>query len=139
MPIKQSFAVTGSVNQLGQVQAIGGVNEKIEGFFDLCNARGLTGDQGVMIPTSNIKHLMLRHDVVDAVVAGRFHIYPVATIDEGIEILTGMPAGSANEEGVYPEGTMNRIVFDRLAELAAKRRALELENEEDTEENKKKR
>jgi lon-related putative ATP-dependent protease len=139
VPIKQSLAVTGSVNQLGQVQAIGGVNEKIEGFFDLCNARGLTGDQGVLIPTSNVKHLMLRHDVVDAVSAGRFHIYPIATIDEGIEVLTGMPAGSANEEGVYPEGTVNRIVFDRLSELAAKRRELDVENEEDAEENTNKR
>ena len=79
MPIKQSLAVTGSVNQLGEVQAIGGVNEKIEGFFDLCRARGLTGDQGVLIPRPNVKHLMLRHDVVEAVAAGQFAVYPIAT------------------------------------------------------------
>jgi lon-related putative ATP-dependent protease len=134
VPIKQSIAVTGSVNQHGQVQAIGGVNEKIEGFFDLCNARGLTGDQGVMIPASNVKHLMLRHDVVDAVAAGRFRIYPISTIDEGIEILTGLPAGKANDKGVYPKGTINRLVYDRLAAIGAKRRQLDAEskNEDDT-------
>lgn len=127
VPIKQSIAVTGSVNQLGQVQAIGGVNEKIEGFFDLCNARGLTGDQGVMIPAANIKHLMLRHDVVEAVAAGRFHIYPISTIDEGIEVLTGIPAGVADADGKYPKGTVNRLVQDRLAEFAERRRQLDVE------------
>jgi predicted ATP-dependent protease len=125
VPIKQSIAVTGSVNQLGQVQAIGGVNEKIEGFFDLCKARGLTGDQGVMIPSANVKHLMLRHDVVDAVAAGQFAIYPISTIDEGIEVLTGIPAGVANAKGVYPKGTINRMVSDRLIALAEKRRVLD--------------
>jgi len=119
-PISQSFAVTGSVNQSGEVQAIGGVNEKIEGYFDLCNARGLTGEQGVLIPASNVKHLMLRQDVVDAVVAGRFAVYPIATIDEGIAMLTGLPAGAPDAEGRYPEGTVNRMVADRLAELAQK-------------------
>jgi lon-related putative ATP-dependent protease len=127
VPIKQSIAVTGSVNQHGEVQAIGGVNEKIEGFYDLCNARGLTGDQGVMIPSSNVKHLMLRHDVVDAVAAGRFSIYPISTIDEGIEVLTGLPAGTANDKGVYPKGSFNRLVQDRLAKLAEKRRRLDAE------------
>jgi lon-related putative ATP-dependent protease len=122
VPIKQSFAVTGSVNQHGHVQAIGGVNFKIEGFFDLCNARGLTGEQGVLIPLSNVKHLMLRQDVRDAVEAGDFHIYAVDTIDQGIEILTGMPAGEVDEEGNYPEGTVNYRVKARLAELAEKRR-----------------
>ncbi|MCC6457414.1 MAG: AAA family ATPase [Caldilineaceae bacterium] len=122
VPVKQSLAVTGSVNQLGQVQAIGGVNEKIEGFYDLCNARGLTGDQGVLIPVANVKHLMLRHDVVEAVAAGRFQIYPITTIDEGIEVLTGIPAGAADKQGRYPTGTINRMVSDRLAELATKRR-----------------
>ena len=92
-PIRQSLAVTGSVNQLGQVQAIGGANEKIEGFFDLCAARGLAGDQGVLIPAANVKHLMLKQAVVDAVRAGKFAIYPIATVDEGIEVLTGVPAG----------------------------------------------
>ena len=125
VPIKQSLAVTGSVNQLGQVQAIGGVNEKIEGFYDLCNARGLTGDQGVLIPYANIKHLMLRHDVVDAVAAGQFQIYPIKTIDEGIEVLTDLPAGKANAKGVYPRGSINRRVDDRLTAIAAKRRELD--------------
>jgi predicted ATP-dependent protease len=125
IPIKQSLAVTGSVNQLGQVQAIGGVNEKIEGFFELCQARGLTGDQGVLIPAANVKHLMLRQDVVDAVEAGEFAIYPVATIEEGIELLTGMPAGERGEEGRYPEGSFNRRVEDKLAEMMEKRIALD--------------
>jgi predicted ATP-dependent protease len=123
LPIKQSLAVTGSVNQHGQVQAIGGVNEKIEGFFDICKARGLTGDQGVLIPVSNVKHLMLRNDVVEAVEQGQFHVYPVATIDQGIEILTGVPAGERDEEGNYPEGSVNAMVEQRLVEMAEKRRA----------------
>jgi predicted ATP-dependent protease len=121
VPIKQSLAVTGSVNQHGQVQAIGGVNEKIEGFFDLCRARGLTGEQGVLIPTSNVKHLVLRQDVVDAVSGGQFHIYPVKFIDQGIEILTGRPAGERDEEGNYPEASINDLVERRLGELAEKR------------------
>jgi lon-related putative ATP-dependent protease len=121
VPIKQSLAVTGSVNQRGQVQAIGGVNQKIEGFFDICQARGLTGDQGVLIPASNVKHLMLRQDVVDAVEEGRFHVYPVETVDEGIEILTGETAGERDEEGNYPEGTINARVQQRLTALAEKR------------------
>ncbi len=95
MPIKQGIAVTGSVNQNGQIQPIGGVNQKIEGFFDLCKARGLTGDQGVMIPVQNVKNLMLRRDLVDAVAAGQFRIYAVSTVDEGIEILTGLPCRNA--------------------------------------------
>lgn len=123
VPIKQSFAVTGSVNQFGQVQAIGGANEKIEGFFDLCKARGLTGEQGVLIPQANVKHLMLRRDVVEAVAGGLFSIYPVTTIDEGIELLTGVPAGDADADGRYPEGTVNRKVADRLAALAEKSKA----------------
>jgi lon-related putative ATP-dependent protease len=124
-PIKQSFAVTGSVNQFGQVQPIGGVNEKIEGFFDLCKARGLTGEQGVLIPSANVKHLMLRQDVVEAVAAKQFHIYPVETIDQGIEILTGIPAGEPNAKGLFPKGTVNRMVADRLAELAEKRKVMD--------------
>lgn len=130
VPIKQSLAVTGSVNQFGQVQAIGGVNEKIEGFFDLCQARGLTGEQGVLIPAANVKHLMLRRDVVEAAEAGRFHIYPVATIDEGIELLTGVPAGQADEEGVYPEDTVNRMVADRLAAMSKKREKMDSRKDE---------
>ena len=117
-PIKQSLAVTGSVNQHGQVQAIGGVNEKIEGFFEVCQARGLTGEQGVLIPSSNVKHLMLRRDVVEAVAAGQFQVYPIETIDQGIEILTGLPAGERDETGHFPEGSINRRVEARLAALA---------------------
>ena len=123
IPIKQSLAVTGSVNQHGQVQAIGGVNEKIEGFFDICNTRGLTGDQGVLIPQSNVKHLMLRKDVVEAVAAGKFAIYAVETIDEGIEILTGIPAGERDEAGNFPEGTVNHRVEARLIQLAEMRKS----------------
>jgi len=128
-PIKQSLTVTGSVNQHGQVQAIGGVNEKIEGFFDLCRARGLTGDQGVLIPASNVKHLMLRHDVVEAVAAGQFQVYAVETIDQGIELLTGLPAGERNKAGSYPKGSINYRVEARLAELAKKRADLAKEQE----------
>lgn len=124
-PIKQSLAVTGSVNQHGQVQPIGGVNEKIEGFFDLCNARGLTGEQGVIIPQSNVKHLMLREDVVAAVKAGLFHIYAVSTIDEGIEILTGLTAGMRDHSGKFPAGSINERVEARLALMAEARIAYE--------------
>ena len=98
VPIRQGIAVTGSVNQNGQIQPIGGVNQKIEGFFDVCKACGLTGDQGVMIPVQNVKNLMLRKDLVEAVAAGQFRIYAVSTIDEGIEILTGYPAGVRDEQ-----------------------------------------
>ena len=118
VPIRQSLAVTGSVSQHGQVQAIGGVNEKIEGFFDICRRRGLTGDEGVLIPASNVKHLMLRQDVVDAAREGLFRIYPVETIDQGIEVLTGHEAGARNAAGVFPEDTINRKVEDRLAMFA---------------------
>ncbi len=118
IPLKQNLAVTGSVNQLGQVQPIGGVNEKIEGFFDICEKRGLTGDQGVLIPKANIKHLMLRQDVIDSVAAGKFHIYPVKNIDEGIRILTGIEAGEINEDGTYPENSINALVNAKLEKMA---------------------
>ncbi len=118
VPIKQSIAVTGSVNQRGEVQAIGGVNEKIEGFFDCCKNTKLTGDQGVMIPASNVKDLMLRKDVIDAVKKNKFKIYAVKAIDEGIEILTGKKAGELKADGTYPKGTINALVNDRLKELA---------------------
>jgi ATP-dependent Lon protease len=118
IPIRQYIAVTGSVNQKGEVQAIGGVNQKIEGFFDTCKKKGLTGKQGVMIPESNLKDLMLRKDVVEAVKEGRFHIYSVRTIDEGIEILTGRPAGERGEDGSYPEGSVNFLVDKKLKEFA---------------------
>ncbi|MEA3345812.1 MAG: AAA family ATPase [Chloroflexota bacterium] len=123
VPIKQSLAVTGSVNQHGQVQAIAGVNEKIEGFFDVCKARGLTGEQGVLIPASNVKHLMLRQDVIEAVDEGEFRIYPVETVDQGIEILTDMPAGEQDEEGNYPEETINGLVQAQLIRFAEERAA----------------
>jgi ATP-dependent Lon protease len=118
LPIRQDIAVTGSVNQKGEIQPIGGVNQKIEGFFDVCNAKGLTGDQGVMIPFQNIRNLMLREDVINAVQDGKFHIYAVKTIDEGIEILTGMSAGDKKPDGRYPEGTVNYRAEKRLSELA---------------------
>ncbi len=123
LPISQGMAVTGSVNQYGQVQAIGGVNEKIEGFFDICNARGLTGNQGVLIPVSNVKHLMLREDVIKAVNAEQFAVYSVETIDQGIELLTGVAAGEKNEDGTFPDGGVNARVQARLRDLADKRRA----------------
>ncbi len=122
-PVRQDLAVTGSVNQLGQVQAIGAVNEKIEGFFDVCKARGLTGTQGVIIPQANVQHLMLRKDVIDACAAGRFAVYPTATVDEGIALLTGRQAGERREDGLYPEGSVNRLVEDRLRAFAAIRRS----------------
>jgi lon-related putative ATP-dependent protease len=118
IPIQQSFAVTGSVNQKGEVQAIGGVNHKIEGFYELCKFRGLDGKQGVVIPESNVKNLMLKEEVVEAIKDGNFHIYPVKTIDEGIEILTGISAGDQDEGGSYPEGTINYLVQNRLSRMA---------------------
>jgi len=121
-PIRQSLAVTGSVNQLGQVQAIGGANEKIEGFFDLCAARGLAGDEGVLIPAANVKHLMLHRRVVEAAERGRFHVYPVATIDEGIALLTGIPAGEADAQGHFPPDTINGRVQARLRAFSEARR-----------------
>jgi lon-related putative ATP-dependent protease len=117
-PIKQELAVTGSVDQHGRVQPIGGVNQKIEGFFDACKARGLTGDQGVIIPAANLKHLMLRQDVVDTVTEKRFHIWAVETVDEGIALLTGRDAGEPDAGGAFPEGTVNHAVARRLAEIA---------------------
>lgn len=124
LPIKQSLAVTGSINQHGQVQPIGGVNEKIEGFFDVCQARGLTGNQGVLIPASNQRHLMLRSDVVQAAREGRFHIYAVETVDEAVTLLTGVPAGQRGDDGQYPDETVNAMVSARLAELFQIRKKL---------------
>jgi predicted ATP-dependent protease len=109
------------VNQHGDVQAIGGVNEKIEGFFDICKSRGLTGDQGVLIPKANTKHLVLRPDVVEAVAERRFRIYPVERIDQGIELLTGMPTGERGKDGAFPPGTVFRKVADRLQAMAEAR------------------
>lgn len=118
LPLKQSLAVTGSVNQRGEVQAIGGVNEKLEGFFEVCKARGLTAGQGAMIPASNVQNLMLKEEILEAAKAGLFTIYPVSTIDEGIEVLTGIPAGERGPDGSYPEGTVNDRVNRRLEEMA---------------------
>jgi len=123
VPVKQSLAVTGSVNQFGDVQPIGAVNEKIEGFFDICQARGLDGEQGVLIPAANVKHLMLKAEVVNACAEGRFHIYAVSSVDEAIELLTGVAAGEADEIGMVPEGTINFLVTAQLAELSAVRQA----------------
>ena len=117
VPLAQGIAVTGSVNQLGEIQPIGGVNEKIEGFYDVCKARGLTGDQGVMIPSLNVKDLMLRKDVVQAVKKGKFSIFAVSSIDRGIEVLTGVAAGRRSRSGLFTPGTVNRLVQERLAEL----------------------
>ncbi|MBQ8785525.1 MAG: AAA family ATPase [Alphaproteobacteria bacterium] len=114
LPIKQNIAVTGSINQFGDIQPIGGVNEKIEGFFDVCQHRGLTGDQGVIIPRTNVSNLMLREDVVAAVRDGKFHIYAIDNVDDGIEILTGIKAGKVNEKGEFPKGTVNYMVKQSL-------------------------
>jgi predicted ATP-dependent protease len=129
-PIRQGIAVTGSVNQRGEVQAIGGVNEKIEGYFDLCVARGLDGTQGVLIPRANVQHLMLRPRVVQAAAEGRFHIFSAATIDEGIALLTGLPAGERGADGTFPEGSVNRLVEDRLISFSNARRAFSAREDE---------
>jgi predicted ATP-dependent protease len=118
LPLRQDVAVTGSMNQQGEVQAIGGVNEKIEGFFDVCRIKGLTGTQGVIIPASNVEDLMLREDILEAVAAGKFHIWPVAKIEQGIEILTGTTAGSRNGEDRFAPGTAFALMDDRLREMA---------------------
>ena len=122
LPIRQSLAVTGSVNQHGMAQVIGGVNEKIEGFFDICKLRGLNGEQGVIIPRDNVQHLMLREDVVAAAEQGRFRVFAVASVDEAIELLTGIPAGVRDESGRFPVDTVNFRVETRLRELAELRR-----------------
>ena len=123
VPIKQSLAITGSIDQHGSIQAIGGVNEKIEGFFDICSKRGLSGDQGVLIPQTNVKHLMLRGDVIEAVERGQFHVYPVDHVDQCLEILTGMPAGERDDNGEFPEGSVNYGVRERLLGFASQLQA----------------
>jgi lon-related putative ATP-dependent protease len=133
VPLKQNFAVTGSMDQTGAVQPIGGVNEKIEGFFELCRLRGLDGSHGVIIPRRNVKNLMLKKEVVDAVRDGRFSIYPIDTVEEGLEILTGMQAGEVKEDGTYPEGSINALVAKRLLEISE---ALKDKKEEKEEEKK---
>ena len=117
VPIKQNIAVSGSVNQKGEIQPVGGITQKIEGFFAACKLKGLTGDQGVIIPHQNIVNLMLDDEIVEAVRDGKFHIYAVKTVDEGISILTGIPAGERGEDGKYPEGTINYLVEKKLREF----------------------
>jgi predicted ATP-dependent protease len=119
-PINQSIAVTGSVNQKGEVQAIGGVNFKIEGFFEVCKLFGLTGDQGVMIPQSNVQNLMLKDEVLGAIKKKKFHVWSVATIDEGIQLLTGTKAGSKRKDGSFDPGSINDLVKRRFDEMAEK-------------------
>jgi ATP-dependent Lon protease len=138
LPLRQDIAVTGSVNQKGEIQPIGGVNEKIEGFFDVCKAKGLTGKQGVMVPHLNIGDLMLRKEVVEAVKEGKFHIYAVKTIDQGIEILTGVEAGERMEDGKFKEGTVNDLVDKKLRELGMKIKEFEGGGEEGAKPEKKK-
>jgi lon-related putative ATP-dependent protease len=118
LPIKQTYAVTGSVNQNGEVQPIGGVNEKIEGYYEVCKARGLNGQHGVLIPQNNVRNLMLKREVIEAVKAGKFHVYPVKTIDEGIEILTGIPAGAQLRDGSFEKDSAYDRVDRRLREMA---------------------
>jgi predicted ATP-dependent protease len=131
LPLKQNIAVTGSVNQRGEVQPIGGVNQKIEGFFRVCRAKGLTGEQGVMIPYTNLINLMLREEVVDAVREGKFHVYSAKTIDEGIEILTGVAAGERQADGSYPEGTVNYAVSHQLGKMAERLRSFASEEKKE--------
>ena len=118
IPIKQSLAVTGSVNQLGKIQAIGGVNEKIEGFFEVCQQRGLTGEQGVLIPAANVPHLMLRNEIRQAVEAGKFHVYAIDSVDDGLRLLSGIEAGERAIDGSYPKGSFNQKVEARLQKMA---------------------
>jgi len=132
VPVRQSLAVTGSVDQKGIVQAIGGVNQKIEGFFDACHARGLTGDQGVLIPADNVQHLMLHRDVVAAIDAGKFHVYPLQHIDDAITLLTGREAGARDAEGRFPDGSVNGEVERALTELAGKRRDFSANKDQST-------
>jgi predicted ATP-dependent protease len=126
VPIKQSLAVTGSINQLGCVQTIGAVNEKIEGFFDICRARGLTGEQGVLVPRANVQHLMLREDVVAAAREGRFRVFAVDEVDQAISLLTGLPAGLPDARGRLPDGSVNQAVAAKLAHLSQLRQAFEM-------------
>jgi ATP-dependent Lon protease len=125
LPLRQDIAVTGSINQQGDIQAIGGVNEKIEGFFDVCRIKGLTGTQGVMMPESNVEDLMLREDVLEAVAAGKFHVWPVAKVEQGIELLTGMAAGKKNGDGKFEPGTVLALIDDRLHAMAHRMKEFE--------------
>jgi len=134
-PLKQNIAVTGSMDQNGDVQPVGAVNEKIEGFFDLCKLKGLEGDQGVIIPSRNIKNLMLKKDVIEAVKENKFFIYPIQRVEEGLEIITGMQAGKVGDDGTYPEGTLNYLIVKRLTEISE---AVKEEKKKDRKEKKEK-
>ena len=123
VPIRQGIAVTGSVDQHGSVQPVGGVNEKIEGFFEVCRRRGLTGDQGVIVPQTNVKNLMLAPEVIEAVQRGRFKVWAAARVDEAVELLTGLATGELGPDGTYPAGTLHRLVDDRMARLTEAARA----------------
>jgi predicted ATP-dependent protease len=118
VPLKQSLAITGSMNQHGQVQAIGGVNEKVEGFFAICRQRGLTGKQGVIIPASNVQHLMLRQEVIDAVASDQFHIYAIHHVNDALTLLSGLEAGAADEQGGFVTHSFNAAVLARLKKWA---------------------
>ena len=118
VPINQSIAVTGSVNQKGEIQPIGGVNEKIEGFYQICKMRGFNGSHGVVIPIQNVRNLNLSDEVVESVKKGEFHIYAISSIAEGIEILTGVPAGKKDKNGKFPAGTINHLVYEKLKKYA---------------------
>ena len=118
LPLNQGIAVTGSMNQLGEVQPVGGINEKIEGFFDVCVARELTGKQGVIMPKKNVRNLMLKKEVIEAVKAGKFAVYPIERVEQGLEILTGATAGERQADGSYPAETIHYLVAKRLKELA---------------------
>ncbi|HSB51920.1 MAG TPA: S16 family serine protease, partial [Dissulfurispiraceae bacterium] len=136
--LRQNFAITGSMDQNGDVQPIGGVNEKIEGFFDLCKARGLDGSHSVIIPKRNVKNLMVKQEVIEAVKAGTFSIYPIERVEEGLELLTGMPSGEMQDDGTYPEGTVNHLVMKRLNEISeALEKKKEREKDEEKEEKRK--
>src|SRR4029077_7887568 len=118
LPLRQDIAVTGSINQQGDIQAIGGVNQKIEGFFDVCRIKGLSGTQGVMMPESNVEDLMLREDILEAVAAGKFHIWPVSKIEQGIEVLTGCVAGQKSSDGKFEVGSAFALMDDRMRDMA---------------------
>ena len=124
VPIRQDIAVTGSVNQRGEVQAIGGLNEKIEGFYDVCRTKGLTGKQGVLVPQSNVQDLMLRKDLQDAVKAQKFHVWPIKHVDEGIEILTGVKAGKLLKSGKFEKGSINYLIEKKLEDIEKKLKEL---------------
>ncbi|MDD4876648.1 MAG: hypothetical protein PHQ86_05940, partial [Dehalococcoidales bacterium] len=132
VPIKQGIAVTGSVNQRGEIQAIGGINDKIEGFFEVCKAKGLNGEQGVLIPASNISNLMLKEEVVEVIKSGNFHIYPVNTIDEGMKVLTGLEVGTRLKDGQFKANTINDKVQKRLVTLAEQLRDFSKGEEKNT-------